>query len=36
MYLNTGHPVWGHITLGCLFFLFDEVAENADLEVVTE
>lgn len=20
MYPNTGHPVWGHITLDCLFF----------------
>lgn len=19
MYPNTGYPVWGHITLGCLF-----------------
>ncbi len=19
MYPNTGHPVWGHITLSCLF-----------------
>ena len=36
MYLNTGRPVWGAYHFRLSLFVFDEVAENADLEVVTE
>lgn len=36
MYPHTGHPVWGAYHFRLSLFVFDEVAENADLEVVTE
>lgn len=36
MYPHTGHPVWGAYHFKLSLFVFDEVAENADLEVVTE
>lgn len=36
MYPHTGHPVWGAYHFRLSLFVFDEVAENADLEVVTK